>query len=96
MVRLRCDRPRTRSHRKTAMRTRLELAALVLIVFSAATSARAIDIGKRISIHGYAESQFRMLAANYHPDNAVLSQWMNVLNLEVEGDIAPEGIGPLD
>jgi hypothetical protein len=96
MVRFRCDRARTRSYRQPAMRTRLELAALVLIVFSAATSARAIDIGKRISIHGYAESQLRMLAANYHPDNAVLSQWMNVLNLEVEGDIAPDGIGPLD
>ncbi|MCX5740675.1 MAG: hypothetical protein NTZ61_19675, partial [Proteobacteria bacterium] len=66
------------------------------MVFSVASAAHAIDFGKHFSIHGYGEMQLRMLAANYHPDNAVLSQWMNVLNLEFEGDLAPGGIGPLD
>jgi len=78
------------------MRNRCHLVVPILVVLSVASAAHAIDFGKHFSIHGYAETQFRMLAANYHPDNAVLSQWMNVLNLEFEGDLAPGGIGPFD
>ena len=69
---------------------------LGLLVLGLGTSAHAIDIGKRFSIHGYAEAQFRMLDSNYQPDNAVFAQWMNVLNLEFEGDLAPGGVGPFD
>ena len=37
-----------------------------------------------------------MLDSNFRTKNADLSQWMNVLNLEAEGDLAPNGIGPFD
>ncbi len=77
------------------MRNRSTL-ALSFALFFIASAADAFDIGKRIQIHGYAETTVRMLDDNFRPDNAVLSQWMNVLNLEVEADLAPGGVGPLD
>ena len=66
------------------------------MALASAPSARAVDFGSRFSLHGYGELQFRMLAADYQPENANLAQWMNVLNLEFEGDLAPDGIGPFD
>ena len=60
-------------------------------------ASRAFDFfDGRLQIHGYTEIQLRALAADYHPDNADLSMWSNVLNLEVESDLAPKGFGPFD
>jgi hypothetical protein len=70
--------------------------AAFLLVLASAPAARAVEFGNRFSIHGYGELQLRMLDANFQPENANLAQWMNVLNLEFEGDLAPEGIGPFD
>jgi len=50
----------------------------------------------RIQLHGYTELQLRGYAEDYHPENAVMSQWAHVLNLELEAAIAPDGIGPID
>ena len=78
------------------MRSRALVVATFSLVFAFASTARAVDLGKRFSIHGYGELQLRMLDANFQPENANLAQWMNVLNLEFEGDLAPGGIGPFD
>jgi hypothetical protein len=77
------------------MRNRALPLVVVPCLFFAAAS-HAIDIGKRFSIHGYGETTLRMLDSNFRTENANLSQWMNVLNLEVEGDLAPDGVGPFD
>ena len=76
------------------MRTRIPL--LVVLGLLLVPTARAVDIGERFSIHGYGEITLRMLDDNFRTKNADLSQWMNVLNLEAEGDLAPDGIGPFD
>jgi hypothetical protein len=48
----------------------------------------------RLSIHGFAELQLRSLSQSYRTDRFYVSQWANVLDLEVEGNIAPNGFGP--
>jgi len=78
------------------MRSRPLLVAALFLALAFAPAARAVDFGKRFSIHGYGELQLRMLDANFQPENANLAQWMNVLNLEFEGDLAPGGMGPFD
>jgi hypothetical protein len=72
--------------------------ALVLLAAGfAASRAEAFEFfDGRLQIHGYGETQMRMLADDFHHENAVFSQWANILNLEFELGIAPEGIGPFD
>lgn len=71
----------------------LALAAILL----AGRGAGAFDFfDGRIQIHGYGETTLRGMADDFHPENAVASQWMNVLNLEFEAALAPDGIGPFD
>ncbi|RIK96787.1 MAG: hypothetical protein DCC71_22180 [Proteobacteria bacterium] len=51
----------------------------------------------RIEIHGYVEEQVRALAADYdHTDGWDLSQWYNVLSVETDLHLFPDGIGPFD
>ena len=78
----------------TTMRNRTLLAIVPCLLLGA--PARAVDLGDRFSIHGYGEITVRMLDDNFRTQNANLSQWMNVLNLEAEGDLAPDGFGPFD
>jgi hypothetical protein len=49
----------------------------------------------RVQIHGFAEMQLRALDEKFR-EELDLAQWYNVLNIEVELDIAPDGIGPFD
>jgi hypothetical protein len=51
----------------------------------------------RVQIHGYLETQVRVVASNYSPNDGYdLTQWYNIVNLESEWDIAPDGFGPFD
>jgi hypothetical protein len=51
----------------------------------------------RIAIHGFYGMQVRSIANNFdYQDGWDLTQWYHILNLEIEADIAPDGIGPLD
>ncbi|HVP30096.1 MAG TPA: DUF1302 family protein [Myxococcota bacterium] len=71
------------------------LLACSLVVF--ARSAPAIEFfDGRVQIHGYGEMQMRALSNAYHPDTWYWSQWANILDIEVEADIAPKGFGPFD
>ncbi|HTY17746.1 MAG TPA: hypothetical protein VMH82_08460 [Myxococcota bacterium] len=52
------------------------------------------SLSERFSIHGYAEQQLRSISQDYRTDRFYMSQWATVLNLELEGNIAPNGFGP--
>jgi len=78
-------------------RTAVPAALASLAALFAPASGRAFDfLDGRIQVHGYTEMQLRGIADDFHPENANLSQWANILNLEVEAAIAPDGIGPFD
>jgi hypothetical protein len=49
----------------------------------------------RIQVHGFVEEQLRVLDGSFN-EEADLAQWYNVLTLENEFDIAPNGFGPID
>ena len=58
--------------------------------------ARAIEaLDGRVQFHGFTELQLRALDEKF-AEELDLAQWYNVLNLELEFDIAPDGIGPID
>jgi hypothetical protein len=51
----------------------------------------------RIAIHGFYEAQLRGIARDMSAnDDWDLTQWYNVLNVEIDVDIAPDGFGPFD
>jgi hypothetical protein len=61
-----------------------------------APAARGIDLLEgKVEIHGYVEEQIRTISddLNAHLD---LTQWYNVLNIEMDFNIAPQGFGPFD
>ena len=71
----------------------LGVAAALLLV---ATSASAFEaLNGRVQAHGFFESQMRALSADYSEDWDV-AQWYQVFNLELELDILPDGMGPID
>ena len=60
--------------------------------------AAAIELWEdRVSIHGFYGMQVRSIANNFdYSDGWDLTQWYHILNLEIEADIAPDGVGPFD
>ena len=71
------------------------LPLLLLALCAAPRVAGAGDyFDGRLSIHGYGELQLRALSQNYQSDRFYMSQWATVLNLEIEGNVAPNGFGP--
>ena len=61
-----------------------------------AQAARALEAFEgRIQFHGFVEEQLRVLDGSFN-EEADLAQWYNVLNLELETDILPNGWGPID
>jgi hypothetical protein len=63
-----------------------------------APGAGALDLaGDRAELHGWAELQLRAIARDFDAsDDWDLTQWANVLDLELEADLAPGGWGPFD
>ncbi|HZO09537.1 MAG TPA: hypothetical protein VFC77_09165, partial [Myxococcota bacterium] len=49
----------------------------------------------RLQVHGFGEIQTRAIAEGYSED-LDLVQWYNVLSVEIETDILPDGWGPFD
>ena len=61
-----------------------------------AQGARAFEaFDGRVQVHGFVEEQLRVLDGSFN-EEADLAQWYNVLTLENEFDIAPNGFGPID
>lgn len=78
-------------------RPSLVSALLLLAGLLAAREGRAFEFfDGRIQVHGYTESQFRSMSDGFRDDRWFVSQWAQVLNLELEVDIAPQGFGPFD
>ena len=65
-------------------------------VLATAQGARALEaFDGRVQVHGFVEEQLRTLSSSYQ-EEFDLAQWYNVLNVELELDIAPNGFGPID
>ncbi|MGH0036670.1 MAG: DUF1302 family protein [Myxococcota bacterium] len=77
----------------TAATTLLSIVVLGLGVGAPAEAFEAFD--GRFQAHGFFESQMRVMSADYAEDWD-MAQWYQVFNLEVELDILPDGIGPID
>jgi len=68
----------------------LGLVALVAALLGSGAS-RAIDLlDGRVQIHGFVESQLRLLDANLNTQ-VDLAGWRNILRIETEVDLAPKG-----
>lgn len=68
------------------------------VLFCAALPARGVDLfDGRIRAHGFVRSELRAIGRNYAPSSQwYVSQFAQTLNLEIEGDILPDGWGPID
>ncbi|MEE2664404.1 MAG: DUF1302 family protein [Myxococcota bacterium] len=69
------------------------MSTLLVVPFSAAHSLEALD--GRIEAHGFFESQLRVISDDFSHEYD-LAQWHQVLNLEIEVDILPDGWGYID
>nr|MDJ0869944.1 hypothetical protein [Myxococcota bacterium] len=72
--------------------------AVIFALAGAAAPATAFEFfDGRVSLHGFFETQIRSISKEFDTNDDVdLSQWYNILNLELEAEIAPDGIGPFD
>jgi Protein of unknown function (DUF1302) len=71
------------------------LATALGVALPAARAGAVEAFDGRIQLHGFAEEQVRTLNDGFNQEFD-LAQWYNVLNLEFEFDIAPDGFGPID
>ena len=78
-------------------RTRAVLGAAALWLAWTPPAAAFEFFDGRLEVHGFFEQQVRAVGRNLDPgDGIVLAQWYNVLNLEVEANLFPDGIGPFE
>ncbi len=71
------------------------LGALTLGLGSARPAAAIEALDGRLQAHGYFEEQIRAISKNFN-QNLDLTQWYNILNLELEADIlGQDSLGPL-
>jgi hypothetical protein len=72
------------------------LLAGVAVGVTSGTGAGAVEaFDGRLQMHGFVEMQVRALNERFSQE-LDLAQWYNVVNLEFEADLAPDGIGPFD
>ncbi|MFQ5418096.1 MAG: hypothetical protein ACE5FL_13785, partial [Myxococcota bacterium] len=67
--------------------------------FGASRTAHALEaLDGRVQAHGFVESQVRVISEKYGINNQEfdLAMWYNILNVELEFDILPDGWGPID
>ena len=70
--------------------------AAAVVAFLMVLPAAAIEFFEgRVQIHGFAEMQVRAISSKYK-EELDLTQWYNVVNIEAEFDIVPDGWGPID
>jgi len=79
---------------RRAQASRGWLAAIALVGIALPSAAVEFADG-RVQIHGFGEMQVRALDEKFR-EELDLAQWYNVINLELEFDIAPDGWGPFD
>ena len=83
-----------------ASAARIVARPLVLLLGAAllAPAARAVTaFDGRLEVHGYYEAQIRSIARDFQmTDGWDLTQWWNILSIEIEANVAPDGWGPFD
>ena len=74
------------------------LAALLGTALLAPPAARAFEfLDGALQVHGFGELQIRSLADDFDTaDDFDVSQWYNVLNVEIEWNLVTDGWGPFD
>ncbi|CAG1006367.1 hypothetical protein MYXO_03469 [Myxococcaceae bacterium] len=75
---------------------RFIVCALALAVSGAAPTAALDYFDGRLQVHGYAESQLRALSDGFRDDRWFVGQWAQILELEIEADLLPQGVGPFE
>jgi len=70
--------------------------ALACVLLGGRPAAAFEFLDGRLQVHGYGEVQLRMISDGFRDDRWYFSQWANLLAIEAELDIAPEGWGPFD
>ena len=81
--------------RGAGLRLGCALAALFGLVLWGRPVAAFEAFDGRFQAHGFGEIQTRTIAQDYAQD-LNLVQWYNVLSVEIETDILPDGWGPFD
>jgi hypothetical protein len=71
------------------------LAAAALFALLAPRAGAIEVLDGRIQAHGFVEMQIRAIDRDFE-EELDLVQWYNILNVEIEFDIAPDGFGPID
>ena len=83
-----------------ASAARIVARPLVLLLGAAllAPAAHAVTaFDGRLEVHGYYEAQIRSIARDFQmTDGWDLTQWWNILSIEIEANVAPDGWGPFD
>ena len=74
------------------------IALVVLGLGVTAAPAQAIEFwDERIQIHGFLESRMSFGYEDFNQSNEIdMYGWLQVLNIEAEAEIAPDGWGPFD
>jgi len=74
----------------------IAVAAGVVLILPAAAGAFDFFDGK-LQVHGFVEAQVRTIARSFNSqDKFDLTQWYNILNVETDLNLAPNGWGPFD
>jgi len=88
----------SRTGRVYAARTCAVLLAALATIALRPPAARAFDFfDGKLQVHGAFEEQIRGLGSNLNVSNNIdLAQWYNVLNIQADINIAPDGWGPFN
>lgn len=71
------------------------LVALLALTLGAPSALAVEAFDGKLQAHGFVEMQVRGLNRDF-AEELDLSQWYNVINVEIEADFAPDGWGPFD
>jgi hypothetical protein len=72
------------------------IAAAAFHLWAVAPPAGAFELlDGTLQVHGFYEAQMRAISDNYDSE-LDLTQWYNILNVEVEWEVLPDGLGPID
>ena len=71
------------------------LAVLLVVGLRVAPASAVTALDGRVEVHGYYEAQIRGIDRDFS-ENLDLTQWWNILSLEIEANVAPDGLGPFD